>query len=45
MTARLSLQERVQLARQDALTQEELLRLVADLWREVEKLRKHHQDR
>jgi hypothetical protein len=45
MTTRLSLQERVDLARQDVLAKWQLKQLIDDLWREVEKLRKHQQDR
>lgn len=46
MIHRLSLQERVALAKQGRITvKEEVIKLIEDLWREIERLRKHYQER
>ena len=46
MITKLTLKERVGLARQGYLvSSEQLVLLIEDLWREIERLRKHYQDR
>jgi len=46
LISKLTLKERVELARQGyTASGEELMKLIDDLWREIERLRKHYQDR
>jgi len=46
LITKLTLKERVELARQDKLvTRSELMLLIESLWAEIERLRKHYQER